>query len=112
MTRLDEEEEDQSIEEWSEVSSNEEEDSKREEKASKARLRHEFRGIFREWWNVLPEIKLSTIGPVIEEIYLVASFNGWLPVRMDAWEKKLLLLKEKDEIEAQSAKIKEQMKHL
>jgi hypothetical protein len=78
----------------------------------KAQLKHELRGIFKEWWKVLPDIQLSHGGMVIDEIYLVASFNGWLPVRMDAWEKKLLLLKEKDEIEGQSAKIKEQMKHL
>jgi len=109
LTRLNEEEEVESgVEEWSEVSSNEEEDSKREERVRKARLRHEFRGIFREWWKALPEIQLNNMnGPVIEEIYLVASFNGWLPVRMDAWEKKLLLLKEKAEIETQSAKIRE-----
>lgn len=76
-------------------------------------MRHEFRGIFREWWKALPEIQLNNMnGPVIEEIYLVASFNGWLPVRMDAWEKKLLLLKEKAEIKTQSTKIREQMKLL
>jgi hypothetical protein len=46
----------------------------------------------------------------VDDIYLMASFNQWLPVRMDAWEKKFLILKEKEELAEQTRKIKEQYK--
>ena len=45
----------------------------------------------------MPEI--TATGSAVEEIYLMASFNHWLPVKMDFYEKKLLLLQEPEEIE-------------
>jgi len=59
---------------------------------------------------MLPEV--TDVHGHIEDIYLVASFNNWIPVRMEAWEKKLVLLKDKHEIESETDRIRDQLKQL
>lgn len=61
---------------------------------------------------MLPEVTDVHGSTHIEDIYLVASFNNWIPARMEAWEKKLVLLKDKHEIESETDRIRDQLKQL
>lgn len=101
--------EEDSEEDWSEGSSSSSEaeyqdnsqaqfEARRQKKRQIALQKYQYQNIFDEWWKVLPEITAGGTVPV-DDIYLVASFNHWFPVRMDAWEKKMVLLTSSEEIE-------------
>jgi hypothetical protein len=48
-------------------------------------LKFQFNNIFAEWWKFLPELKALGEEVVVDEIYVMASFNNWLPIRMEAY---------------------------
>ena len=95
-----------SEEDWS---SEEIEDSQ-ELKKEKNILKFQHKNIFAEWWKHLPEV--TATGNHVDDIYLLASFNNWFPVKMDTLNKKLVSIKDPDEIEARTNQIREDMKKI
>ncbi len=71
------------------------------------RMKFNFKNIFSEWWKILPEVTALGEGQIVDDIYVMASFNNWLPMRMEAWEKKLVLVSDQVDREEQTTKIKE-----
>lgn len=48
----------------------------------------------------------------IQDIYLMASFNNWTPHKLEAWEKKLLLIQDHEEIDKEMTQVREHLKQL
>lgn len=42
----------------------------------------------------------------------MASFNHWMPVKMEAWEKKLVLIQDHEEIEKEMNHVREHLKEI
>jgi hypothetical protein len=42
----------------------------------------------------------------------MASFNNWMPVKLEAWEKKMLLIQDHEEIDREMTQVKEHLKQL
>ncbi len=55
---------------------------------------------------------MTAAGNHVDDIYLLASFNNWLPVKMDTLNKKLVSIKDPDEIEARTNQIREDLKKI